>query len=331
MRPDSFIGQLLSALARTNQTTPNASVIVRVEKIDRPASQILTAIARSTPAFSASISPLMLRPKAPVRTDAAHKVSAASASGEDILDSAVSEPWQSRNGSYRQALMVGLAAFAIPVILAAFVLVRTALNPGYYTPTPLAPAVSPSPKPTNVFGGEATQKQLNQALLPANKFSSDATAASTGIDLSSVDALCGPLPTGAQLTAYEEAQDSQGDIFQEVIIEWDGPRAAISLFNTDRAALQPTGSCSLSSTEPEWTFTGTYPGVVPPECGGQYLGSLITTQSPPLFGSDNSVQCGRFTISLIILSSPGSTAKFEDRNSYLYSATARMQQVLARP
>ncbi len=174
MRRNSFLGQVLTAVARvppaadpirdvatdTRMIRPASQGRAAYHRLAQPepgallqASQLVTAIARTTPAFTpGGAPPLDTRPRAPQQPGPAASMPHASAhagSTEDILEFGPRAPSMPQRGSYRQALTVAVAAFAIPVILASIVLIKTAIHasPGPVG-TPLSPAQSARPGPS---------------------------------------------------------------------------------------------------------------------------------------------------------------------------------------
>lgn len=171
MRRDSFLGQVLTAVARVPSAADPIRDVATDTRMIRPASQgravyyrfaqrepgallqasqLVTALARTTPAFTpGSAPPLDTRLSAPRQPGPAADMPHASAhagSTDDILEFGPRAPSIPKHRSYRQALTVAVAAFAIPVILASIILIKTAIHasPGPVG-TPLSPAQSASP------------------------------------------------------------------------------------------------------------------------------------------------------------------------------------------
>jgi hypothetical protein len=149
MRRNSFLGQVLTAVARS---TPARSVASDTSTA-RPASQLLMAIARTTPAFTPGNPPaLNTRLREGQRPDPASSAPNAVTDARGTDDVVEFGPWvpsTPRRGSYRQALVVAVAALAVPVIVAAIVLIKTATDTTFGSirtvPVPLAGNTSANP------------------------------------------------------------------------------------------------------------------------------------------------------------------------------------------
>ena len=214
--------------------------------------------------------------------------------------------------------------------------ITTMLNSWHWSATTSSgpSSSSPAPSPTSVFAIPAIVAQLTQALLPVQALGTAAAVRSSGTNLSDVVALCGvPLPSGAQLTAYETLQDGQiGQYLEEIIVEWDNPGDAATLISNAHAALDHTGSCSYGPGGQKTEFTGDYQGSAPQECdNGGYVATRVSIQSPLLSGFSASAQCGSYTISVLILGGAGTNATQQAADSYLNSAVERLRLTLVQP
>ncbi len=133
MRRNSFLGQVLTAVARSTPVANPVRDLTTAARPARPASQLLTAIARATPAFTPGGNQTLVtrlrasrQPAPPV--DVPHAAPDAGRAG-DVIDFGRQLRSARQRRSYRQALVVVLAAFAVPVIIASFVIVKAALSP----------------------------------------------------------------------------------------------------------------------------------------------------------------------------------------------------------
>ena len=156
MRRNSFLGQVLTAVARSTPATNPVRNVASDTSTARPASQLLMAIARTTPAFTAgSVPALNTRLRAGQRPEPASGVPDAATHARGADDLVEFGPWvpsTPRRGSYRQALVVAVAALAVPVIVVAIVLIKTATGTtfGSIRTVPVAPAGNTSANPPSV-------------------------------------------------------------------------------------------------------------------------------------------------------------------------------------
>jgi hypothetical protein len=192
-------------------------------------------------------------------------------------------------------------------------------------------STSPGPAPTtSAFAQPATSTQLMSALLPASALSSAANVRLSGTSLSDTAADCGEVLKGAEATAYEELQDAQTGLYlTETITYWDSSADAAAVISGTRSGIDQSGSCSYSANGTTQEFTGDYPGSAPQQCtGGQYLATQASIQADFLYGYQNSVQCGSFTIVVQEISGgiPAVTQSAVD--GYLSNATATLQRTL---
>jgi hypothetical protein len=83
-------------------------------------------------------------------------------------------------------------------------------------------SLKPGPSSVTTNPVITTSAQLTQALLPAQALGTTATVNTKSTDLSQIIGICGaPLPSGAQVTAFELLQDSQtNQNLLEIIIDW---------------------------------------------------------------------------------------------------------------
>jgi hypothetical protein len=142
VRRDSFLGQVLMAVARAPTTGAAISAVTTNSQTRRPASQLLTAIARATPAFTPnSASALATQVSAAQQREQAGGITRVVVNGrdtEDILEFGPRASSSRRSVSYRRALIVAVAAFAVPVIIAALILVKSPVHRGR-VPSPITP------------------------------------------------------------------------------------------------------------------------------------------------------------------------------------------------
>jgi hypothetical protein len=140
VRRDSFLGQVLAAVARAQPVGPAVSAVTTDSQTVRPASQLLTAIARATPAFTPnSASVLAAQVSASQQREQTGGISRVVVNGrdtEDILEFGPRASSGRRSVSYRRALAVTVVAFAVPVIIAALILVQSPVH-GNRAPTPI--------------------------------------------------------------------------------------------------------------------------------------------------------------------------------------------------
>ena len=150
MRRDSFLRQVVTAVARAQP----AGAPVRIETADsqtaRPASQLLTAIARATPAFTPgsapALAPRRTASQQPERAAGVPRAVSKARKADDIVEFGLQVSPARRSRSYHQALIVALAGFAVPVILAAVILIEASAKI-HHPQAPIAPASSAHPTP----------------------------------------------------------------------------------------------------------------------------------------------------------------------------------------
>ena len=179
MRRNSFLGQVVTAVARSTPATNPVRPVTTDTRTARPASQLLTAIARATPAFTPggnqTLEPRLRVSRQPRPAASRPHAATDAGSAEDVLDFGRRIRSARQRRSYRQALVVAFAALAVPVIIASALIVKAALHPGPGgAPAPVGgvslsvpPSVSPS------ASHRASPSALWGALILANK-SSDA-------------------------------------------------------------------------------------------------------------------------------------------------------------
>ena len=178
MRRDSFLGQVLTAVARSSPATSPSRNLAKDTGTARPAPQLLMAIARTTPAFTPRTEQTLntrLRvswqpgPGASMPHTAADIGSAA-----DVIEFGHRTPSARQRRSYRQALVVGLAAVAIPLIIATTLTVKAAFHPGptpnLYPVGPVSSSASPGGAPSALTKALTVTNQSDGAkgLLPPN-------------------------------------------------------------------------------------------------------------------------------------------------------------------
>jgi hypothetical protein len=181
------------------------------------------------------------------------------------------------------------------------------------------------------FDQPASSAQLKQALFSPGTLGVTAGIQTRGADLSGLTVICGdPLPSGAQLTAHEIIYDAQTEqALQESIVEWGSAGDAAALITDDHVALDQTGGCNFSTDGENIQWTGDYPGSVSSNCSiGQYVATQVSIENPYRSGFQVSVQCGRYTITTVILDFNGSTATQEMANVYMDNAMARLQAAI---
>jgi N-acetylneuraminic acid mutarotase len=168
MRRNSFFGQVLTAVARSTPATNPVNDLTTDTRTARPASQLLTAIARATPAFTPGAQTLDAKLKASPQPGPATRMPHAApdaGSAEDVIDFGRTIRSARQRQSYRRALVVALAAFAIPVIVASAFIVKASLRPGANT-SPVGPV---SPSPSHSSSPKASASALMTALILANE------------------------------------------------------------------------------------------------------------------------------------------------------------------
>jgi hypothetical protein len=188
----------------------------------------------------------------------------------------------------------------------------------------------PAPSATGAFTQPATSTQLMNALLPTSALSSAANVRLSGTNLSDTAGDCGGALKGAEATAYEELQDAQTDLYlTETITYWDSSADAAAVISGTRSAIDQSGSCSYSANGVTQQFSGDYAGSAPQQCtGGQYLATQASIGADFLYGYQNSVQCGSFTIVVQEISG-GITAVTQSAvDGYLSNATTTLQRSL---
>jgi hypothetical protein len=202
VRRNSFLGQVLTAVARSTPATNPVRDLTADTEIGRPASQLLTAIARTTPAFiPGSKETLDTRPRESwqfrLTSSMPLHVTANPGSVDDLIEFGQRVPSARQPRSYRQALVVALAALAIPIIVASTLIVRVAFHP---RPAPFldpaAPASSGAPPSKSPSALMTTLIRTNQSvgakgLLPSSSCqqqgSDQVTCASPAIGITGVD------------------------------------------------------------------------------------------------------------------------------------------------
>jgi hypothetical protein len=179
-----------------------------------------------------------------------------------------------------------------------------------------------------------TSAQLTQTLLPAQALGTTATVNTQGTDLSQIIGICGaPLPSGAQVTAYELLQDSQtNQSLLEIIIDWGTAADAGTAIANNRIAVDTSGSCSYTSNNETAQYEGDYSASPPSSCSnpGKYLDTQVFVTSSSLFspglisGFNVEVQCGTFTIAIQAEGAPGAGVDQGTADGYLSNAVGRL-------
>jgi hypothetical protein len=156
MRRSSFLGQVLTATARSAPATSPVCEHVTASGVARPAAQLLTAIARNTPAFaSGSVQTIETRPRASPQSSPAETITANGAadqeSVQDLIDFSNPIPSALQRVAYRRALTVAFAAFAVTAIIASVVIAAAVLHPKARLqilggqPSPITTPTTPQP------------------------------------------------------------------------------------------------------------------------------------------------------------------------------------------
>jgi hypothetical protein len=202
-------------------------------------------------------------------------------------------------------------------------------------PTPSVIITSPSSGSSPVVTTPATvpPAQLTQALLPAQTLGPTATVNTKGTDLSQITGICGaPLPSGAQVTAFELLQDSQtNQNLTEIIVDWGTAADAGTAITDNRTAVDQSGSCSYTSSNETTKYEGDYSASPPSSCSnpGKYLDTQVFVTSSSLFspglisGFNVEVQCGTFTIVIQAEGAPGAGVDQGTADGYLSNAVGR--------
>lgn len=204
-------------------------------------------------------------------------------------------------------------------------------------PKPPTPSPTPSPSPTDYFNESANSTQLTRALLSPGVLGPTAYITDRGTGLSGLTAPCGDLiPNGSQGAAHEIVYDAQtSQKLEEAIIEWDSPRDAATLIANDHVALDQSGGCSFSAGGETFQWTGDHPGSVSSNCDdGQYIATQVSGEYP--YGSgfaeesgfEAAVQCGRYTVTTVILDGNGYAATQWAANTYMNDAMAKLQEAI---
>jgi hypothetical protein len=177
MRRNSFLGQVLTAVARSAPATNPVRPVTTDTRTARPASQLLTAIARATPAFTPgtdqTLEPRLRVSEQPGPAASMPHAAADAGSAEDVIDFGRRIRLARQRRSYRQALVVALAAFAIPVIIASALVVKAALHPRTDTPPAGGVSLPAPPTASHSASHKASPSALWTALVLMNR-SSDA-------------------------------------------------------------------------------------------------------------------------------------------------------------
>jgi hypothetical protein len=199
---------------------------------------------------------------------------------------------------------------------------------GHSSPNP------PGSSPVATTPVTVTSAQLMQALLPAQTLGTTATVNTKGTDLSQIIGICGaPLPSGAQVTAFELLQDSQtNQSLLEIIIDWGTAADAGTAIANNRTAVDTSGSCSYTSNNETAKYEGDYSASPPSSCSnpGKYLDTQVFVTSSSLFspglisGFNVEVQCDTFTIAIQAEGAPGAGVDQGTADGYLSNAVGRL-------
>lgn len=201
-------------------------------------------------------------------------------------------------------------------------------------PSPSVTITSPNPGPSSVTTNPVTSAQLTQVLLPAQVLGTTAMVNTKSTDLSQIIGICGaPLPSGAQVTAFELLQDSQtNQSLLEIIIDWGAAADAGNAIADNRTAVDTSGSCSYTSNNETAQYEGDYSATPPSSCSnpGKYLDTQVFVTSSSLFspglisGFNVEVQCGTFTIAIQAEGKPGAGVDQGTADGYLSNAVGRL-------
>jgi len=182
MRRDSFLSQVLRAVARSTPATDPVRGVAADLPSARPVPEFLIAIARATPAFTSGGVPaldtkaLAQRQPEPPPTGSPDHATKADDTG-DLIDFGRRISAIHPGRSYRQALVVAVAAMAIPVIVATILVIKTAthfnfgsapvrpVGPVGSTLPPTSPSDSATGSPTT-HPGSPTQFDTLMAKIP---------------------------------------------------------------------------------------------------------------------------------------------------------------------
>jgi len=232
----------------------------------------------------------------------------------------------------------GIGTLVVSILALVGVGTGAAIASGGHSPNPPGPSpsvtiTSPNPGPSSVVT-TVTSAQLVQALLPAQTLGTTATVNTTGTDLSQIIGICGaPLPSGAQVAAFELLQDSQtNQSLLEIIIDWGTVADAGTAIANNRTAVDTSGSCSYTSNNETAQYEGDYSANPPSSCSnsGKYLDTQVFVTSSSLFspglisGFNVEVQCGTFTIAIQAEGAPGAGVEQGAADGYLSNAVGRL-------